>query len=141
MKAEKSSDSELGTQVKRKKRPPGTNLLDEDISVSPHDFPGLLTQTMGGSDRKKFFRQPPKVGNMKSVVQKRLAKVIRVLSSLREVRASLDLKDLISKVNRINEAIQSGKLPPEKMQQASQMLAALTMQMAQIVTQSQQQAA
>lgn len=139
MKTEKSSDGKLDIQVDRKKRPPGTNLLDEDISVSPHDFPGLVTQTLGGPDRKKFFRQPPKVGNMKSVIQKRLARVIRVLSSLREVKASLDLKDLISKVNRINEAIQSGKLPPEKMQQASQMLATLTMQMAQAVTESQSQ--
>lgn len=119
--------------VKRKKRPPGTNLLDEDISVSPHDFPGLLTQTLGGPERKKLFRQPPKVGNMKSSLQKRLAKVTRVFASLRLIKANFELKQLVAKVTRINEAIQSGQLPPAKMQQAAAMLAQLTMQMASAV--------
>lgn len=33
------------------------NLLNEDISVSPHHYPGILTETMGGPALKKHKHQ------------------------------------------------------------------------------------
>jgi len=33
------------------------NLLNEDISVSPHHYPGILTETMGGPALKKKQHQ------------------------------------------------------------------------------------
>lgn len=33
------------------------NLLNEDISVSPHHYPGILTETMGGPELKKRKHQ------------------------------------------------------------------------------------
>lgn len=33
------------------------NLLNEDISVSPHHYPGILTETMGGPELKKKKHQ------------------------------------------------------------------------------------
>jgi hypothetical protein len=33
------------------------NLLNEDISVSPHHYPGILTQTMGGPAAKRKIHQ------------------------------------------------------------------------------------
>lgn len=145
------ADALLDQAKRKKRRPPGTNLLDEDISVSPHDLPGILSQTMGGPDRKKMFRQAPiegprgiasaeepkKASRMKQNTLKRLARSARILKVIRKIATGLDLTDLMGKVNKINAAIQSGKLPPEKMQQASQMLANLTMQMAKAIEASQ----
>lgn len=33
------------------------NLLNEDISVSPHHYPGILTETMGGPAMKRKKHQ------------------------------------------------------------------------------------
>lgn len=33
------------------------NLLNEDISVSPHHYPGIITETMGGPELKKKKHQ------------------------------------------------------------------------------------
>jgi len=78
---------------------------------------------------------------MKTSTKSRIVRVARLLRIFKKVAAGLDLRELAAKVAKINAAIQSGKLPPEKMQQAAQMLAQLTMQMAQAVSKAQGQRA
>lgn len=45
------------------------NLLSEDISVSPHHYPGLVTETMGGPEQKKHKHQKHDLEGPRGIAQ------------------------------------------------------------------------